>query len=104
MVKEDRNVTSRSIADTIGIPKAVVLWILREDLKKRQHLGHSAANIRQFLTQKQVATLKHPSPILARFFSPDYFLFPEVKLQLKGARFDTSEEIQKAVSDQLNKT
>jgi len=34
---------------------------------------------------------------------PDYFLFPKVKLQLKGARFDTIEEIQKAVTDQLNK-
>jgi flagellar basal body P-ring protein FlgI len=27
-----------------------------------------------------------------------------VKLQLKGARFDTTKEIQKAVNDQLNKT
>jgi len=34
---------------------------------------------------------------------PDYFLFPKVKLQLKGARFDTIEGIQKAVIDQLNK-
>jgi hypothetical protein len=33
---------------------------------------------------------------------PDYFLFPKVKLNLKGARFDTIEEIQKAVTDQLN--
>jgi hypothetical protein len=33
---------------------------------------------------------------------PDYLLFPKVKLQLKGARFDTIEEIQKAVTDQLN--
>jgi len=69
--------------------------------------AHSAAKIRQFLTQKQVATLNHP-PILARFVSlspppPDYFLFLKVKLQLKGARFDTIEEIQKAVTDQLNK-
>ena len=43
------------------------------------------------------------TPILARFVYPDYFLFPEVKLQLKGARFDTIEEIQKAVTDKLNK-
>jgi hypothetical protein len=34
---------------------------------------------------------------------PDYFLFPKVKLQLKGARFDTIEGIQEAVTDQLNK-
>ena len=35
MVKEDRNATSRLIADTLGIPKTVVLRILREDLKIR---------------------------------------------------------------------
>ena len=63
--------------------------------------AHSAAIIQQFLTQKQVATLNHP-PILARFVSPDYFLCPKVKLQLKGARFDTTEGIQKAVTDHLN--
>jgi hypothetical protein len=34
---------------------------------------------------------------------PDYFLFPKVKLNLKGARFDTTEEIQKAMPDHLNK-
>ena len=34
---------------------------------------------------------------------PDYFLFPKVKLQVKGARFGTTEEIQKAVTNQLNK-
>jgi hypothetical protein len=33
---------------------------------------------------------------------PDYFLFLKVKMQLKGARFDTTEGIQKAVTDQLN--
>jgi len=34
---------------------------------------------------------------------PDYFLFPKVKFQQKGARFDTIEEIQKTVTDRLNK-
>jgi len=34
MVKEDRKVKSRLIADTLGITKTVVLRILREDLKK----------------------------------------------------------------------
>ena len=64
--------------------------------------AHSAAKIRQFLTQKQVATLNHP-PYSPDLSPPNYFLFPKVKLQLKGARFDTIEEIQKAVTDQLNK-
>jgi hypothetical protein len=35
--------------------------------------------------------------------SPHYFLFPKVQLQLKVATFGTIEEIQKAVTDQLNK-
>jgi len=61
-----------------------------------------AAKIRQFLTQKQVTTLNH-SPYLPYLCPPDYFLFLKVKLQLKGARFDTIEEIQKAVTDYLNK-
>ena len=64
--------------------------------------AHSAAKIQQFLTQKQVATLNHP-PYSPDLSPPDYFLFPKVKLQLKGARFDTIEEIQKAVTNQLNK-
>jgi predicted DNA-binding ArsR family transcriptional regulator len=34
MVKEDRKVMSRLIADTLSIPKTLVLQILREDLKK----------------------------------------------------------------------
>jgi hypothetical protein len=33
---------------------------------------------------------------------PDYFLFPKVKFHLKGARFDTTEEIQKTVTNLLN--
>ena len=64
--------------------------------------AHWAAKIRQFLAQKQVATFNH-LPYSPDFSPPDYFLFPKVKLQLKGARFDTIEEIQKAVTDQLNK-
>ena len=36
MVKEDRNVMSRLIADTLSIPKTVVLRILRGDLKKQK--------------------------------------------------------------------
>ena len=36
MFKEDRKVTSRLIADTLGIPKTVVLRILGGDLKIRK--------------------------------------------------------------------
>jgi hypothetical protein len=36
MVKEDGNVTSRLIADTLGILKTAALRILRGDLKERK--------------------------------------------------------------------
>jgi hypothetical protein len=44
--------------------------------------AHKAARVCQFLTQKNVTTLYHPlySPYLS---SPDYFLFPELKMKLK---------------------
>jgi histone-lysine N-methyltransferase SETMAR len=78
------------------------LYLTRDFFLLHNAPVHSAAKIRQSLAQKQVATLNHPP------YSPDlspanYFLFPKVKLQLKGARFDTTEETQKAVTNQLNK-
>lgn len=62
--------------------------------------AHTAASVRQFLAQKQVATLNHPpySPDLA---PADYFLFPKLKLHLKGTKFNTIADIQKAVTDEL---
>ena len=68
MVKEDRNATSRLIADTLGIPKTVVLWILR-DLKKRKPPGaFSSKNLT--LSDSKTSRNIEPPPILARFVSP----------------------------------
>jgi len=47
--------------------------------------AHSAANIRQFLTQKQVSTLNHP-PILARFVSPRLRPVPEGEVAAEGCK------------------
>ena len=85
--KKDKKMTFRLIADTLGIPKTVVLRILRGDLKKRQRHGAFDSNNSTVSDSK---TLNHPH-ILARFVSPDFFLLPKVKLQLKSARFDTIE-------------
>ena len=86
-----------------------VRWVCRTLYHTREFFllhdnapAHLAAKIRQFLAQNQVATLNHP-PYSPDLSPPDYFLFLKVKMQLKGARFDTIEEIQKAVTDQLNK-
>jgi len=36
LVKNDRQITSRMIAESLNFPKTVVLWILKEDLGKRK--------------------------------------------------------------------
>jgi hypothetical protein len=54
------------------------------------------------LTQKNVTTLYHPaySPDLS---PPDSFLFPNLKIKLKGLQYADIVEIQKAVTDELKK-
>ena len=59
MVKEDRKVTSRLIADTLGIPKTVVLRILREDLKKRKLCSRFGGNNSTVSDSKTSLSLHH---------------------------------------------
>ena len=61
---------------------------------------HRAVAIEEFLARKQVCVLHHPpySPDL----SPcDYFLFPKLKLPLKGRLFEDVQDIQAAVTSSL---
>jgi hypothetical protein len=62
--------------------------------------AHKVASVYQFLTQKNVTTLYHSvySPDLSL---PDYFLFPKLKMKLKGLHFADVVEIQEAVTDEL---
>jgi hypothetical protein len=50
----------------------------------------------------RVETLNHPpySPALSL---PDYFLFPKLKMKLKGLQFADVAEIQEAVTDELKR-
>lgn len=61
---------------------------------------HRAVAVQEFLARKQVCVLNHPpySPDL----SPcDYFLFPKLKLPLKGRLFEDVQDIQGAVTSSL---
>ena len=64
--------------------------------------AHKAASVCQFLTPKIVTTLYYPpySPTLS---PPDYFLFPKLKINLKGPQAADVAEIQEAVTDELKK-
>jgi transposase len=58
---------------------------------------HRTVAVQEFLAQKQVCMLNHPpySPDL----SPcDYFLFPILKLPLKGRLFEDVQDIQRTVT------
>jgi transposase len=65
-------------------------WMLHDDNAP----SHRALLTREFLAHNSIITLPHPP------YSPDltpceFFLFPKMKLQLKGRRFDRLEEIQR---------
>ena len=63
---------------------------------------HKAARVCQFFTPKNVTTLYHLlySPDLSL---SDYFLFPKLKMKLRGLHFADVAEIQEAVTDELKK-
>jgi len=64
-------------------------WLLHHDNAP----SHTAVLTHQFLAKNKMAVIPHP------LYYPDlapcgFFLFPKMKLKLKGRRFDTIEEIQ----------
>jgi histone-lysine N-methyltransferase SETMAR len=64
--------------------------------------AHKAAGFCQFLTPKNVTTLYHP-PYSPDLSPPDYFLFPKLKLKLKGPHFADVAAIQVGVTVELNR-
>ena len=65
-------------------------WLLHDDNAP----SHRALATREFVAHNNVTTFPHPpySPDLAPC---DFFLFPKMRLQLKGRRFDGLEDIQR---------
>jgi len=57
--------------------------------------------VKKFLVNRNIAVLHHP-PYLSDLAPANYFLFPKLKLSLKGWHFQTVEEIQCAVTKELN--
>jgi transposase len=62
--------------------------------------AHKAESVCQFLTQKMLQPFTTPpySPLLS---PPDYFLFPKLKMKLKGLHFAGVAEIPEAVTYEL---
>lgn len=62
--------------------------------------SHSSFVVQQYLTKKKIAIL--PQPPYSPDVSPcDFWLFPRLKMPLKGKRFQTVEEIEENVREAL---
>ena len=70
-------------------------WVLQHDKAP----AHTTLSIQEFLAKKNIPVLPHPpySPDLAPC---DFYLFPKLKLKLKGHHFGMMENIQK--TDELH--
>jgi hypothetical protein len=88
LFKNDRLIASRTIAESLNIPKTVVLRILKEDFCSRGLFllhdnapAHKAASVCQFLTQKYYNPLS--PPVLSRFISARLLSVPQVENEVK---------------------
>jgi hypothetical protein len=63
-------------------------------------LAHALLIVLQFLASTNTTVIPHP-PYSPDPASCDFFLFPKMKLKLKGQRFDSIEEIQTESQDMM---
>jgi hypothetical protein len=61
------------------------------------------ARVCQFFTPKKCYNPLSPPPYSPDLSSPDYFVFPKLKMKLKGLHFADVAEIQEAITDELKK-
>ena len=112
LIRQDRRLTIRDIAEEVEVGYGTCQRVLTEELgmhrvaakfvpriltadQKQQRVAH------QFLVKNKIVVIPHPphSPDLTPC---DFFLFPKMKLKLKGRRFDTITEIQAETQKVLN--
>jgi transposase len=73
-------------------------WLLHDDNAP----SHRALVTHEFLTHNSIFTL--PQPLYSLDLAPcDFFLFPKMKLQLKGRCFDGVEEIKRESQNALGR-
>jgi hypothetical protein len=89
LFKNDHQIASRMIAESLSNPKTVVLWILKEYFCSRDFFllhdnvpTHKAASVWQFLTQKKLQPFITPS-ILSTYISVRLFSVPQVENEVK---------------------
>ena len=71
-------------------------WMLHHDNAP----AHASLLIHSYLAKYQTSVVPHP-PYSPDLDPPDFFLFPKLKITLKGRRFQTTEEIQEIALREL---
>lgn len=94
-INEDRRFTIDEISEETGVSWSSCQRILTEDLKMRRVAAHKAFRVNRYLASQGWSVVPHPpySPDLAPC---DFFLFPRMKKNLKGKRFDDVEAVKTA--------
>jgi len=99
IVRENRRLIVRSIAEQVNIDRETVSKILTEDLDMRkvcakwsQRSSPKNKRKKEFLATKQITVLEHPaySPDIA---PNDFFLFSKIKEILKVRHFNDTDDI-----------
>ena len=91
------NYATCSVCETPGSQHYLISWILHHDNAP----DHAAFSVAQFLTSKGITVMSQPpySPDLAPC---DFFLFQKAKSAMKGRHFESTEDIQRSVTQALN--
>ncbi|PNF37365.1 hypothetical protein B7P43_G17725, partial [Cryptotermes secundus] len=103
LILQDRRVTIQDLCNTLGLSYGTCQRILSEELNMRRIAANFVTQLlqneqkqhrlEQFLAKNKMAVVPHP--LYSRDLAPcNFFLFPKMKIKLKGRRFDTVEEIQ----------
>jgi len=83
----------RSLRENVGRKRPQKWQNLNLIIHHDNALAHRSFKVPQFLAKNNMTLIPHP-PYSPDLVPSDFFLFPKLKLQMKGRRFDTIEEIQ----------
>ena len=109
LVQSDRRLSVWVMAEELKLNSETVRKVLTDELGVRKISAKMLARIlsdeqkqHDFLAKKSITKLDHPpySPDLAPF---DVWLFLELKIALKGCRFDDISDVQHHVVKELKK-
>ena len=99
MIRSNRRLTIREIAEDLNISYGSVQNILTTDFNMRRDNPpcHTSLLVRQFLSNKNIMVCPHSSGLVPY----DFWIFPKVKITMKGKSFETIQDIEAATTTQL---